>query len=298
MSGGIAPIGMEAQREIIPACEAQLFHFKADTDMWTTWHYHPEIDILLTLKNTGYHITGDFIGDIKPGSLILNGSNVPHAFHPNEPSEGDPAKPAMLVLQFSEESLGNDFLGKLEMSRIKSFLETTGSSYEFFGPTRDRVEAMMREMMYQNDAQRFAQFILILDTLSNSPECDRKALVSRVYSPSLNEENVGRIDRIKTWIVDNLDQTITLEAVARQARMTPKSFSRFFKKNTGKTLIHYVNELRVGFACQALLQSDASVSEICYAAGFNNLSNFNRRFRETRGVSPREFRGRYRKVEV
>ena len=293
MKSGFAQRGSDAQREIITACEAQLFSFKADTDMWTTWHYHPEIDILLTLKNTGYHITGDYIGDLKPGTLILNGSNVPHAFHPNEPSEGDPSRPAMLVLQFSEESLGGDFLGKLEMSRIKGFLDTTGSSYEFFGSTRDRVEAMMREMMYQNDAQRFAQFILILDTLSRSPESDRVPLVSRVYSPSLNEENVGRIDRVKNWLVENLDQSITLEAVAQQARMTPKSFSRFFKKNTGKTLIQYVNELRVGLACQALLQSSASVSEICYASGFNNLSNFNRRFREARGMSPRDFRGRY-----
>ncbi|MGY8719010.1 MAG: hypothetical protein ACKVI3_14665 [Verrucomicrobiia bacterium] len=91
----------DAQRELIPVGEDQLISFKADTDMWTPWHYHPEIDILLVLKNTGHHITGDFIGDIRPGTLLVNGSNVPHAFHPHEPAEGDPENPAMLVLQFS-----------------------------------------------------------------------------------------------------------------------------------------------------------------------------------------------------
>ena len=284
--------GREAQREII-SHEEQLFSFKADTDMWTTWHYHPEIDILLTIKNTGYHITGDYMGDLKPGTLLLNGSNVPHAFHPNEAAEGDPSKPAMLVIQFSEASLGKDFLAKLEMDRIRNFLETTGRSFEFFGETRERVEKMMWQMMDQNAGQRFAQFILILDVLASAPESERRPLVSQIYSPSLNEQNVELIDRVKNWILHNLDQAIRLDDVARVAGMTPKSFSRFFKKNTGKAFIQYVNELRVGLACRKLMQSDASVSEICYASGFNNLSNFNRQFKERKGMSPKEFRKQY-----
>lgn len=285
--------GREAQREIISQ-EEQLFSFKADTDMWTTWHYHPEIDILLTLKNTGYHITGDYMGDLKPGTLLLNGSNVPHAFHPNEIPEGDPKNPAMLVIQFSEASMGKDLLAKLEMDRIRSFLDTTGRSFEFFGKTRETVEGMMWQMMEQNAAQRFAQFILILEALASAPEKDRKPLVSQIYSPSLNEQNVELIDRVKNWILHNLDQAITLGEVAQVARMTPKSFSRFFKKNTGKAFIQYVNELRVGLACRKLMQTDASVSEICYASGFNNLSNFNRQFKERKGMSPKEFRKQYR----
>jgi AraC-like DNA-binding protein len=274
--------------------DAQLFSFKADNDMWTTWHYHPEIDILLTLKNTGYHITGDYMGDIKPGTLILNGSNVPHAFHPNELPEGDSDKPAMLVIQFSEKSLGKELLSKLEMDRIRNFLESTSQSFEFFGMTRDRVEEMMQAMRTQNPGQRFAQFILILETLASAPDEDCSPLVSQIYAPSLNEKNVERIDRVKNWILENLDQEIKLEEVTRVARMSSKSFSRFFKKNTGKTFIQYVNELRVGLACRKLMQSDASVSEICFASGFNNLSNFNRQFKERKGTSPKHFRKQYR----
>ena len=283
-----------AQREIITACDSQFLSFKVDTDIWTTWHYRPEIDLLLTLKNTGYHITGDYIGELKPGTLILNGSNVPHAFHPNEQNEGDPEKPAMLVLQFSEDSLGKSFLSKLEMSRIRTFLESTGRSYEFFGKTRDRVDGLMREMADQNDAQRLAQFILILDALASAPESDYVPLVSPVYSPSLNPINVDRIDNIKSWILKNLESTIRLDDVAREARMSAKSFSRFFKKNTGKAFISYVNELRIGLACQRIIETDASISEVCFSSGFNNLSNFNRRFKEVKGVSPRDLRAQYR----
>jgi AraC-like DNA-binding protein len=282
-----------AQREIITGYEGQLFSFKADTDMWTTWHYHPEIDILLTLKNTGYHTTGDYIGELRPGTLLLNGPNVPHAFHPNELPEGDSEKPAMYVIQFSKQSLGKEFLGKLEMDRIRSFLESVGRSFEFFGKPRQIVEDLMRAMIIQNEAQRLASFILILDALASASKSERQSLVSEMYAPSLSEETVRRIDQVRNWIITHLESQIRLEEVAFEAGMSPKSFSRFFKKNTGMTFIQYVNELRIGVACRRLVQSEASVSEICYASGFNNLSNFNRQFRERKGIAPKEFRKQF-----
>jgi AraC-like DNA-binding protein len=72
--------------------------------------------------------------------------------------------------------------------------------------------------------------------------------------------------------------------------MTNKSFCRFFKKNTGKNFITYVNEIRIGEACKFLITSDYTISEICHESGFNNISNFNRRFQEFKGMSPREYR--------
>lgn len=294
MIGESSRLGRSAQREMIPACETQLFSFKADTDMWSPWHYHPEIDILLVMKNTGHHITGDFMGEIRPGTLILNGANVPHAFQPSEAPEGDPDNPAMLVIQFSEDSLGEEFLSKPEMAQIRSFLGTTQRSFEFSGRTRGRVSELMKAMPGLNATQRLAQFLLILDTFASAPESEKTPLVSELYAPSLNEANVRRIDRVKDWVWDNLNSEIRLETVARHIGFSPKSFSRFFKKNTGKSFIQYVNELRVGQACRLLMQSDSSVAEVCYASGFQNLSNFNRQFKERKGVSPKEFRSQCR----
>ncbi|WP_421861616.1 helix-turn-helix domain-containing protein [Parvibaculum sp.] len=279
MKSDYPTVQWKAQREFIPATEGRFFSFKADTDLWTRWHYHPEIDVLLVLKNTGYHLTGDFMGDFGPGTLLVNGSNVPHAFHPYEAPEGDSSRPAMFVIQFSAETLGPEFMAKLEMERIRDFIASTHRSLEIRGRTRNVVESLIRQMVKLSDAQRLAQFILILDAMANAPEEDRVPLVSQIYAPSLKQENVGRIDRVKNWIVDHLEDSFQLEDVAAHVGMSPKSFSRFFKKNTGKAFIQYVNELRIGLACRLLVQSEAGVSEICYATGFRNLSNFNRQFR-------------------
>jgi len=47
-----------------------------------------------------------------------------------------------------------------------------------------------------------------------------------------------------------------------------------------------------------LVDSTHSISEICFACGFNNLSNFNRIFKKKKGCSPKEFRDNYRKTKI
>jgi AraC-like DNA-binding protein len=76
--------------------------------------------------------------------------------------------------------------------------------------------------------------------------------------------------------------------------MHPSAFSRFFKNGTQRTVTDYVNELRIGLASRLLLETELSILEICLRSGYENASNFNRRFREYRGMTPREFRAAHR----
>jgi len=285
---------MEAKLEIISTCQMSSFSFKVDTDMWPVWHFHPEYDILLILKNTGHYLNGDYIGDLKPGTLVIVGPNIPHAFHPAEVDDNDPQKPSTMVLQFSTVSLGREFLQKPEMAHIAHFLEEASRSFEFFGETRRRSEEIILGMSESSEIKRFTELILLLDLLANSPAEERQQLVSPLYSPSLNKESVSKIDLVSRYIVNNLNKRITLNDAAELSLMSPKSFSRFFKKNTGKNFVQYVNEMRIAKACRQLIETNDSISTICYEAGFNALSNFNRRFQEVKNMTPREFRVKYR----
>jgi AraC-like DNA-binding protein len=51
-----------------------------------------------------------------------------------------------------------------------------------------------------------------------------------------------------------------------------------------------VNQVRINRACQLLMESDRFITHICYEVGFNNIANFNRRFLDVKGMTPREFR--------
>jgi transcriptional regulator GlxA family with amidase domain len=78
---------------------------------------------------------------------------------------------------------------------------------------------------------------------------------------------------------------------ARRAGLSPAAFSRYFRRKMGHTFEAFVNEVRVGRICRGLLDEPGrSVAEIAFAAGYNNLANFNRQFRRRTGLTPMAFR--------
>ena len=91
---------------------------------------------------------------------------------------------------------------------------------------------------------------------------------------------------------------LRLAQLADIAGMSPSAFSRFFKSHTGRTLSEYIIEQRLGYASRMLVDTTNSVAEICYACGFNNLSNFNRIFKKKKNCSPTEFRENYHKTRI
>jgi AraC-like DNA-binding protein len=73
-------------------------------------------------------------------------------------------------------------------------------------------------------------------------------------------------------------------------RLSPPSFSRLFRRSTGKTYVRYMNELRIGIASRNLLHTEKSITEIAYESGFDSLSNFNALFRQFKRMTPRAYR--------
>src|SRR3546814_19765672 len=91
---------------------------------------------------------------------------------------------------------------------------------------------------------------------------------------------------IYDYILQNFTDEIVLDDIARQAHISPSGFCRYFKARTKRTLKEFVNDLRVNYACQLLEENQHNITKICFKAGFNNISNFNRRFKEINGITP------------
>jgi AraC family transcriptional regulator len=86
------------------------------------------------------------------------------------------------------------------------------------------------------------------------------------------------------------DERLALNALAREAAMSPYHFLRTFRQVTGMTPHQYVLHARLLRAAQRLRASADPVSMIAFEAGFNDLATFNRRFRRLIGVTPSVFR--------
>lgn len=98
------------------------------------------------------------------------------------------------------------------------------------------------------------------------------------------------VRKAKEYILDNIDERLTLEAVADEVHVSTYYFCKIFKRATGMTFTEYVNRQRIEMAKRELLKPDRRITEIAYDIGYQSLSQFNRSFLKIVGESPSEFR--------
>ncbi len=139
----------------------------------------------------------------------------------------------------------------------------------------------------------------LMTILYELSKCDgARELASSAFAKVDVESDSRRVLKVKSFIENHYMDELRLQQLSDLAGMTPSAFSRFFKLRTGKNLNEYIVDVRLGHAARRLVDTTASVAEICYCCGFNTLSNFNRLFRKRKGCSPTEFREKYCKTKV
>lgn len=109
-------------------------------------------------------------------------------------------------------------------------------------------------------------------------------------SSEKEEENLKKLKKVITYMQQNYAQSLSLQKLAGIAYLSPTYFCHYFRKETGKSPITFLNEYRIEQAAKMLAESDIPVSQIAVQVGFDNFSYFIRKFREYKHVSPKEYR--------
>jgi transcriptional regulator GlxA family with amidase domain len=117
------------------------------------------------------------------------------------------------------------------------------------------------------------------------------------FSAQLSAQAAGRapLRELQSWIPDHLDEDLSVPALARRACMSDRNFARAFRRETGRTPGAYVEAARVERARIALETGDLPVETIAAQAGFGTVETMRRAFRRQVGVSPIEYRTRFRR---
>ena len=247
------------------------------------WHYHPELELTYIHQGSGTRLVGDHAERYEDGDLVLLGSNLPHTWA----SELKGQEQSAIVVQFRQELIGN-MLNVPEFNLIKELLDRTPRGLVFGKTVSQHIEPQLSAMLNLEGIQKLTELWRILDQLATTDAY--RLLASPIYRPSLVQGNEQRIDRACQHIHQHFTRRITLQEMATITHMTEPSFSRFFKKMTGKPFTAYVNELRVSRAQRLLQETNAPVSQIAYATGFESSTHFNRVFFQKNHTSPRDFR--------
>ena len=98
------------------------------------------------------------------------------------------------------------------------------------------------------------------------------------------------VERVITDARERLCEPISLRDMSRVAYLSPFHFNRIFHEITGLPPAKFVSAMRLEEAKRLLLNTNLSITDICYEVGYNSLGTFNRLFTERVGLGPREFR--------
>ncbi len=99
----------------------------------------------------------------------------------------------------------------------------------------------------------------------------------------------ARLRKMMQFIWDHFHEKITLDDIAASANISKSAALRCFRSGMQTSPVGYLNDFRLNCAKELLLTSHSTVSEIAVSVGFDNVGYFDRVFRRTFGLTPKQF---------
>lgn len=250
-------------------------------------HFHAEFEIMYVIEGRGTRFTGNNIEPFSDGDLVLFGNHLPHVYKSGEEYfKGDPnLRNYAIVIQFKDDFFQHAFNYYPEFKHIKSLLQNDAKYGVYFDKEHNKeIRKRIKALLRKKGMNRLMECVEILSLMSKSK-----------YKRCLSKEHLGsqylidadkRLVKVLGKLHQNYTEDIKLDEIADISGMNASAFCRYFKNKTGKSMVQYINELRIEFACKLLLEGKMTVAEICYECGFNSLSNFNKHFKTITNYTP------------
>ncbi|MBR5906031.1 MAG: helix-turn-helix domain-containing protein [Bacteroidales bacterium] len=258
-------------------------------------HCHSEYELNFISNGAGVRrVIGDSIETIGQYELVLvTGEHLEHVWEQGTCNSEDIRE---ITIQFSASLFSEGMLAKNQFESIRKMFDAAKQGICFPQEAIMKVYSTLDAIARQADS--FTQFMQCMQILHELSLFEWRTLATSAYAKAPLHHESRRVERIKDYIHAHYAEQITLDEIAGLISMSPSSCSRFFRTNAGKTVTDYILDVRLGNAARALVDTNETVSVICYRCGFNNLSNFNRVFKAKKGMTPSDFRRVYMKKKV
>ena len=232
----------------------------------------------------GTRTVGDSTEAFDAGEVVLIPPEIPHHWSFDSNSADENGCIGNITLTFDNELLDNCAASFPELGETIMKIKSITDAIKFDSGRAEAISDLLERMNHENEAERIASIVSLLIIIAQS----REYHVIGKYRNIERKEAV--INSIYTYTMCNYRRIITIADIARHVGMNRTSFCIFFKRETGKSYVNYLNEYRIERVCDYLKRPEYSIAEICYLSGFNDVPYFNRVFKRIKGLSPRDYR--------
>ena len=261
-------------------------HVRLTPDKQIGRHSQPGYELSYIITGRGERTLGSVTEPFKEGDVVLVPPRIPHQWR-FEPEAVD-SEGCIENITFHFPASFPEELARLfpelapAMFRILNLTEAV----LYTGQVRDRLVQLLIDTEGTTGPDRVALIASLMETISL---LDNAMLVSSFTSAGSPQQ---RIEKIRIYVSCNFARKILLEDIAAHVGMNRSAFCSFFKRQTGKTFIKWLNEYRIEKACEMLSSGEMRVGEVATAVGFESLPHFTRVFRQIKGMPPTQWTAR------
>lgn len=251
-------------------------------DFEVPWHHHEELELICFTEGAGMSFVGNSVGTFEAGDVFFLGANVPHTFQ-----KSGSGIASAVVVQFHKDFWGDGFLQLPEAKQVVILFDKGLQGLKVHGGSCRELAGLIQLLEAEKGIRRLVTLLECLRILAESKEYEPLSTQEiRFYTQQESE----RIDRVFRFTIENFAEPITLPGIAAIANMSTPAFCHYFKTCTKKTFIHFLNEIRIGYACKLLSDTQKTVREICFESGYGTHTNFHRQFLKVKKISPHQYR--------
>ncbi len=253
-------------------------------------HHHEFWEIVLVNRGTGLMDFGSKPLPIKVGDVFVIGRGQEHAYRETHSLD-------IINIAFDPEYIGS-FHPLLKEWMSKDSLFAVGPRWHpgeipgeclHLGPSEfaralelvKRLEAELESASAEARVAAFAYFLLLITLLR------RHCLP---WEPAGDAAPGTRIGRAVEFIEDHFAEAITIDDIAACSHVSRRHFFRLFEQAVGMAPMEYLKKVRLQKAAAMLLTTNANVTEVAFACGFNDSNYFSTLYHKEFGVSPSRFK--------
>jgi AraC-like DNA-binding protein len=247
---------------------------------------HEQWELSYIITGSGMRLIGDRTEPFESGEIVLIPPMIPHCWYFDDTSVDSRGRIANVSVFFHTTLLENISNALPQLEPSAEWMMSQDSAVKLGKAKEDTVSSILLDMRREDEPSRLVSFQRIMLALSSGSEDEIAG--RRPASDKIQQ----RLNEIRSYVICNAERHISLDDIARHVGMNRSSFCVFFKKETGKPFVDFLNEYRISVACKLLVDTGLEVADICFRSGFNSIPYFNRAFLRYAGTTPLKYRKR------
>lgn len=198
---------------------------------------------------------------------------------------GNEAESMSLIKQIIDINIKNNISFIKFQYIINNIFHTMVNTMIQLNVNRDEIETVEKE--FRRKSKTFANHEKLYEFFND---------LVKLVTDKVHDDNQGKLNKdfVLQYIQLHFSENLYLDKMAEICNTTPKYFSNFFKKAFGVNFVEYLNKIKIAHAKELLKNSETPVNEIGEKIGYLNPSTFSSTFKKYCGITPSEYRKKYK----